>query len=160
MYINGQLGTKFGNIGYAITNGGHVSLMTGDHGQPERQLVYRGNPYYFHLHLFLEGGEWKTKNYSDCYISRRNGPDPTSVAKKTIQEAVTEAWAAYIALHPELLEKAEGLRLQSDLKSHDEKLAKLEGERGELLSERTKLRNKLNDLLDRNKWNLPLEEDE
>jgi len=161
MFIEGNITTRLGNIGYAITQGDHVSLSTGDHGKPEQQLVYRGNFYYVHLHLYLVDGIWQTKQSYDCYVSRnqmQRTPEPTPVAIRAMKEAVTTAWTEYAALHPELLIKAQVKHLRSRILTKEQELTKLKEQLQSETLELTGYTEELSELVQ--VYNIATEEDD
>ena len=150
MYVEGTFTTKFGKIGYAITEATHVSLRT----DRNEQLVYRGNEYNCNLHLHIVNGEWGLKNYQDFYLSRPNGPNPTPVCNRAIKLELTQAWQAYAAEHPELLVQAEAKHLVREIRSRDEKLAALEQQAKALRDERNEFSDQLSKLA--TEHNLPV----
>jgi pyrroloquinoline quinone (PQQ) biosynthesis protein C len=138
-FVEGELETPFGPMGFAITQGDHVHIST---DQSENVVVNRV-PYSISLHLHRQpDGTWTRKDSRDPYMSKAGTMhEYTFSAQEKAYQGIRQAWEEFIARHQDALLEAERGHLNNEIMRADEEvekaqktLAEEERKRSELLA--------------------------
>jgi hypothetical protein len=121
----GILETPLGPVNFTMTEAAHVYLNSD--GSKGQAVTIRGIPYHCAYHCHLVDGKWTAKDYHDPYLSRKDcHKEASQAARKTAREVLANAWAEYLAAHPQLSRRAEQAKATHEVAQLETELADLE----------------------------------
>ena len=120
----GILETPLGPVNFTMTEAAHVYLNSD--GSKGQAVTIRGIPYHCAYHCHLVDGKWTAKDYHDPYLSRKDcHKEASQAARKTAREVLANAWAEYLAAHPQLSRRAEQAKAAHEVAQLETELADL-----------------------------------